>query len=467
MNNSKIASIWDQLDVLARAQFFEGYLKMRPFGLTRGAMGKPQLLKAINKALLEIGGTPSPLWASPHDTGLYKTSLFSVSKLLKSSAGGEQAIEPSDLLQNLMGLAGWVDDAGDAVEMGGKSPFWAAGKHIAERDSDSFKSGKLEPRGILSLTTMLIKRRALDITLRERDREKKRQEQPENITDETYGDSGVDDEDLGNLVKAVFDNPESSLSKKFFGWLTKRLPYIMPSDSSSRGSLLLRYIDLLKTGTVDTDVEAAKILGVQSSGLSNAKVVFSGYLTDYLNVNPKAHEDLLGLFSDSKFYQNLLEGHVQGGRVARLAKKVAARYLRQNNLRSKLIRLAHQKPELQSLLLPLLKQADLEKSAKVFKFKKDVKLKSGTVITKGAEAQVKYNHSTIAEVIVEGIEKSVKISVSALTQLLEGYPKMPPISRLEKMSDDGIATTPTGKRTEPDGYGDDGSPSWLLVAGVI
>lgn len=138
-----------------------------------------------------------------------------------------------------------------------------------------------------------------------------------------------------------------------------------------------------------------------------------------------------------------------------------------NDLRSKLIRLAHQKPELQSVLLPLLKQADLEKSAKVFKFKKDVKLKSGVVLPKGAEAQVKYNHSVIAEVTVEGVEKPVRISVEGLTQLLEGYPKMPPISRLEKMSNDGIATTPTGKRTEPDGYGDDGSPSWMLVAGVI
>jgi hypothetical protein len=96
-----------------------------------------------------------------------------------------------------------------------------------------------------------------------------------------------------------------------------------------------------------------------------------------------------------------------------------------------------------------------------------VKLKSGTVIAKDAVAQVKYNESVIADVTVEGVEKPVKISVEALTRLLDGYPKMPSLSRLEKMSSDGIATTPTGKRTEPDGYGDDGSPSWLLVAGVI
>lgn len=50
---------------------------------------------------------------------------------------------------------------------------------------------------------------------------------------------------------------------------------------------------------------------------------------------------------------------------------------------------------------------------------------------------------------------------------LTGISKPPSIGRLQKMGDDGIATTPTGKRTEPDGYGSDGSPSWLLVLGMI
>ena len=45
--------------------------------------------------------------------------------------------------------------------------------------------------------------------------------------------------------------------------------------------------------------------------------------------------------------------------------------------------------------------------------------------------------------------------------------KMPSIKTLEKWCDEGIAKTPSGKRVEPDGYGNDGSPSWLLVAGLI
>jgi hypothetical protein len=47
------------------------------------------------------------------------------------------------------------------------------------------------------------------------------------------------------------------------------------------------------------------------------------------------------------------------------------------------------------------------------------------------------------------------------------FSKPPGLKALEKMSDEGIAKTVTGKKTEPDGYGDDGSPSWMLALGVI
>lgn len=47
------------------------------------------------------------------------------------------------------------------------------------------------------------------------------------------------------------------------------------------------------------------------------------------------------------------------------------------------------------------------------------------------------------------------------------FQTMPSINRLEKMSNDGVCTTVTGKRVEPDGVAEDGSASWLLVAGVI
>ena len=38
---------------------------------------------------------------------------------------------------------------------------------------------------------------------------------------------------------------------------------------------------------------------------------------------------------------------------------------------------------------------------------------------------------------------------------------------LEKYSLDSVAKSVTGKRCEPDGYAEDGSPSWLLALGMI
>ena len=38
---------------------------------------------------------------------------------------------------------------------------------------------------------------------------------------------------------------------------------------------------------------------------------------------------------------------------------------------------------------------------------------------------------------------------------------------MERWTSHGIAKTVTGQRTEPDGYGTDGSQSWLLVLGYI
>lgn len=50
---------------------------------------------------------------------------------------------------------------------------------------------------------------------------------------------------------------------------------------------------------------------------------------------------------------------------------------------------------------------------------------------------------------------------------ITGVNKQPSLKTLEKWSMDGVAKTVTGERTEPDGTGTDGAPSWLLAIGVI
>jgi hypothetical protein len=53
------------------------------------------------------------------------------------------------------------------------------------------------------------------------------------------------------------------------------------------------------------------------------------------------------------------------------------------------------------------------------------------------------------------------------SQNFTGFGKAPTIATMSRWDMDGIAKTPTGHRVEPDGHGPDGSPSWLLVVGVI
>lgn len=50
---------------------------------------------------------------------------------------------------------------------------------------------------------------------------------------------------------------------------------------------------------------------------------------------------------------------------------------------------------------------------------------------------------------------------------LTGFVKEPSMKVLEKWINDSTAKSITGKKVEPDGYDEDGFPSWLLVLGLI
>ena len=101
--------------------------------------------------------------------------------------------------------------------------------------------------------------------------------------------------------------------------------------------------------------------------------------------------------------------------------------------------------------------------------KRDVKLKNGKTFPKGTSVEVKFlgdkeSGHLICEVLVGS--DSFKTLIAKLPTTVSGFTK-PSTSTMRKWISDGIAKTPTGKRTEPDGYGDDGSPSWLLALGLI
>lgn len=97
---------------------------------------------------------------------------------------------------------------------------------------------------------------------------------------------------------------------------------------------------------------------------------------------------------------------------------------------------------------------------KTIKAIKDLTLKDGTIILKGTLIEF-IRHSEMPTVgiwMVNGIERKMRYR-SVL--------KQPSINTLQRWDDTGICNTVFGERTEPDGYGPNGEPSWLLALGMI
>jgi len=135
--------------------------------------------------------------------------------------------------------------------------------------------------------------------------------------------------------------------------------------------------------------------------------------------------------------------------------------------RKSLIRLASTmavgSPERRAILAGLGKTASKKSTLSA-----ELKLRDGTVYEKGTRAEVFFSERkpSISEVEIEG--RKIKIGTAKLYKYLRGFPKPPSMRALEKMGDAGSGTTVTGARgVEMDGYGPDGSPSWMLAMGLI
>jgi hypothetical protein len=90
-------------------------------------------------------------------------------------------------------------------------------------------------------------------------------------------------------------------------------------------------------------------------------------------------------------------------------------------------------------------------------------------IPAGSKVHVDFSPKKHSSNIFVTFGDEVKISRGATaSNWLKKFSKTPSIKTLQKWEwDSGICKTITGHKTEPDGYGPDGSPSWMLVMGMI
>lgn len=91
---------------------------------------------------------------------------------------------------------------------------------------------------------------------------------------------------------------------------------------------------------------------------------------------------------------------------------------------------------------------------------KDIPLKSGDILTKGSKVTVRSIPDNYRACIVNNGVRDYQLRYTSVF-------KTPSMHCLEKYSYDSICSTPAGNQTEPDGYDDEGFPSWLLILGMI
>jgi hypothetical protein len=97
---------------------------------------------------------------------------------------------------------------------------------------------------------------------------------------------------------------------------------------------------------------------------------------------------------------------------------------------------------------------------KIITTKKPIELKNGSTIPTGTKLTYVRHGENIRQGVwlMEGIERKLSY---------RGVLKSPSINTLEKWEGEGYCKSVFGARTEMDGYGPDGEPSWALALGLV
>jgi len=91
---------------------------------------------------------------------------------------------------------------------------------------------------------------------------------------------------------------------------------------------------------------------------------------------------------------------------------------------------------------------------------KEIKLKTGETLPKGLPVSFVDGRPSRCLVYSPRHSEPLKVRVTSAF-------KAPSQASLERWNDEGYCKAINGSKTEPDGYGSDGSPSWLLALQMI
>ena len=94
--------------------------------------------------------------------------------------------------------------------------------------------------------------------------------------------------------------------------------------------------------------------------------------------------------------------------------------------------------------------------------KRNMKLKSGREYAGGTKFTLNFDPSGME--LVDDLENKIRFGGR-----LDSYfgIKIPSMKTLEKWSEEGYAKSVGGKTVEPDGWDSEGTPSWMILLGMI
>ncbi len=100
-----------------------------------------------------------------------------------------------------------------------------------------------------------------------------------------------------------------------------------------------------------------------------------------------------------------------------------------------------------------------------YEIQRAIQWKDGTSWPRGASIAVEWGeYPASSNVVTLGADKRA-ITGKGLGRALAG--ELPSVQELNEWTMDSVCDTPTGHSVEPDGFGPDGCPAWLLLLGFL
>lgn len=102
------------------------------------------------------------------------------------------------------------------------------------------------------------------------------------------------------------------------------------------------------------------------------------------------------------------------------------------------------------------------------KMKKDTRNKRGIEFKRGEDVVINWLEETPQMTyIIKQDGNRLRVKSEWAYHFVTGVNKTPSINQMERWDNEGYSKSMLGKKVEPDGFDPNGSPSWMLVIGII